>query len=108
MTYMFPSRGTGDLNVLHMGNFAVLTHYTLNFISRSSSEALDTLYETDDGAKPKLAKSMPRRCSIQGIYMRKKYICKNLGIKEGGWAFAQRGQISRNLWQLYRMMNIPV
>ena len=53
MTYMFPSHGTGDLNVLHMGNFAVLTHYTLNFISRSSSEALDTLHETDDGAKPK-------------------------------------------------------
>ena len=31
----------------------------------------------------KLTKSMPRRCSIQGIHMREKHLCKNLGVKEG-------------------------
>ena len=32
----------------------------------------------------KLAKSMPRRCSIRAIYTREKHLCTNLGVKEEG------------------------
>ena len=32
----------------------------------------------------KLAKSMPRRCSIRAVYTREKHLCLNLGVKEEG------------------------
>ena len=31
-----------------------------------------------------LTKSIPRMCSIRGIYTKEKYLCKNLRCKEGG------------------------
>ena len=42
----------------------------------------------DDRVKPE---GMPRRCSIQSIYTREKYLCKNLGVKEGGGHFFEGG-----------------
>ena len=48
----------------------------------------------DNGAKPKLTKSMPRRRSIWGIYTREKYLCKNLGVKEGGGRLLEGGMFS--------------
>ena len=32
----------------------------------------------------KLTQSIVRRHSIHGVYTREKYLCKNLGLKEGG------------------------
>ena len=40
------------------------------------------------GLNQKLTKSMPRRCSMLGDYMREKYLYKNLGVKERGRVFA--------------------
>ena len=39
----------------------------------------------------KLTKSLPRRHSLWGVYMRKKYLCKKLGVKEGGGHLLQGG-----------------
>ena len=44
----------------------------------------------------KLTKSMPRRRSIQGVYTREKYLCKNLGVEEGG-GHLLKGSIFREL-----------
>ena len=36
---------------------------------------------------------MPRGHLIWAAYMQEKYLCMNLGVKEGGRAFARRGHI---------------
>ena len=42
---------------------------------------------------PKLTKSMPRsrRRLLQRVYTRKKYLCKKLGVKEGGGHLLEGG-----------------
>ena len=42
----------------------------------------------------KLAKSMARRHSLWGIYMRKIYPCKKMAVKEGGGCFLEGGVFS--------------
>ena len=32
----------------------------------------------------KVTRSVPKGCSLQGVYTREKDLCKNLGVKEGG------------------------
>ena len=44
----------------------------------------------------KLAKIMPRRCSLRGVYSRKIYLCKKSGVKEGGGHLFE-GDIFREL-----------
>ena len=42
----------------------------------------------------KLTKSIVSRCSIWGVYMREIYLCKNLGVKEGGRSLPKKGVFS--------------
>ena len=42
----------------------------------------------------KLTKSIVRRHSIQGVYTREKYLCKNLGVKEGEGRLLKGGVFS--------------
>ena len=37
---------------------------------------------------------MPLKRSIRGIYTREKYLCKNLGVKEGGGRLLEGGVFS--------------
>ena len=39
-----------------------------------------------------------KHAQVQGVYTKENYLCKNLGVKDGGEQFARRGRIFGNLW----------
>ena len=50
----------------------------------------------DKALNQKLTKRRPRRCLIRGVNTRKKYLCTNLRIKEGGGRLLEWGVFSKN------------